>query len=291
MSAIAMRDSRLEVRGLNYHVQEWGELGKPKIVLLHGWMDCGATYKFIAEYLAHDYHLIAPDLRGFGNTEHAPAYWFADYFADLEVLLNHYSPHTPVNLVGHSMGGNISLLYAGIQPERINKVLSLEALGLPNTEPSDAPAKYRQWMREILSQEPAKIYPTLDALHYSIHKGNPSLSPDMVMQLAQLWGKPVGDDGAMMLKHDHSHRYANPVRYNHDDTIACWQAITARVGLVMADASSFYQRFAKFGRLDEAISILRIGEADNFIVQDSAHMLHIEQPQATADCIRAFFSR
>jgi len=285
-----MNASKLNVRGLEYHVQEWGDSSKPSIFLLHGWMDCGATYKFAAQYLENDFHLIAPDLRGFGDTEHAQGYWFPDYFADLEVLLDHYSPMSPVNLVGHSMGGNIALMYAGIRPERISRILSLEALGLPPTEASEAPNKYRKWMREILSGEPAKVYPNLSALQYSVHKGNPSLSPEMVEELAQLWGKPAGDDGTMMLKHDHAHRYGNPVRYSLEDTFECWKEITARVGIVMADASSFYQRFAQFGRLEEACDILRVHQQDNFIVQDAGHMLHIEQPEATAECIRTFFS-
>jgi len=93
-----MNASKLNVRGLEYHVQEWGDSSKPSIFLLHGWMDCGATYKFAAQYLENDFHLIAPDLRGFGDTEHAQGYWFPDYFADLEVLLDHYSPMSPVNV-------------------------------------------------------------------------------------------------------------------------------------------------------------------------------------------------
>lgn len=285
-----MKISKLNVRGLEYNIQEWGDSSKPSIFLLHGWMDCGATYKFAAQYLENDFHLIAPDLRGFGDTEHAQGYWFPDYLADLEVLLDHYSPMSPINLVGHSMGGNIALLYAGVRPERISKILSLEALGLLPTDASEAPNKYRKWMREILSGEPAKVYPNLGALQHSVHKGNPSLSPKMVEELAQLWGKLVGDDGAMMLKHDHAHRYANPVRYSFEDTLECWKEITARVGVVMADASSFYQRFVQLGRLDEACKILRIQEQDNFMVHDAGHMLHIEKPQATADCIRTFFS-
>lgn len=285
-----MKSSTLNVRGLEYHIQEWGDPSKPLIFLLHGWMDCGATFQFSAQHLENDYRLVAPDLRGFGNTEHANAYWFPDYLADLDVLLDHYSPNSPVNLAGHSMGGNISLLYAGVRPDRISKVLSLEGLGLRRTDSNETPEKYRSWMREALSGEPAKVYPNRTSLQYSVHKGNPSLSPEMVEMLADIWGKPVGDEGAMMLKHDHAHRYTNPVRYNLDDTFACWKEVTARVGIVMADASTYYQRFAKEGRIDEAIQLLNVREQDNFIVEDSGHMLHIEQPEATAQCLRTFFS-
>jgi len=103
-----MNSRKLNIRGLNYHIQEWGDSSKPLLILLHGWMDCGATYKFVSEYLISDYFLVAPDWRGFGQTDHAPGYWFPDYFADLEKILDHYTPDTATNLIGHSMGGNIA---------------------------------------------------------------------------------------------------------------------------------------------------------------------------------------
>lgn len=283
-----MKSNTINVRGLNYHIQEWGNSSKPMLVLLHGWMDCGATFKFMSEYLSDDYFLVAPDWRGFGQTDHAPGYWFPDYFADLEKILDHYSPDSAVTLVGHSMGGNIALMYAGIHPHRVNNVLSLEALGMGPTESDEAPDKYRRWMREINSDEPSKIYPNFDALCASVHKGNPTLAPDIIVELATMWGEGYGDQGACRLKHDHAHRYANPVRYNFDDVLAVWKEVTAKVGLVMARDSSFYQRFSQFGRIDEAKNVLNIAEKDYFELDQCGHMLHIEQPKLTAECILSF---
>ena len=284
-----MNTKTLNIRGLNYHIQEWGDSSKPLLILLHGWMDCGATYRYVAEHLSEDYFLVAPDLRGFGETDHASSYWFPDYFADLDKLLDHYSPHHAANIVGHSMGGNIALMYAGIQAHRVNKVMSLEALGMAPTAPKEAPEKYRRWMREITSEEPTKIYPSFDALCFSVHKGNPQLQPDTIVELAHMWGEPVGDEGAYKLKHDHAHRYANPVRYNFDDVLECWRQITAKVGLVMATESTFYKRFAQFGRLDESKLELNVADSDYFEVSGCGHMLHIEKPQVTAEAILSFF--
>ena len=168
-----MKSKKLDVRGLQYHVQEWGEPGSPLLVMLHGWMDCGATYKYMMPYLAEHFHVVAPDLRGFGETEHvAGGYWFPDYFADLEVLLDHYAPQGSVDLVGHSMGGNIALMYAGIRPERVKRVLSLEGIGMMPSDPGEAVGKYRQWMQQILSNAPSKVYPHAGMLKHSIYKGN-----------------------------------------------------------------------------------------------------------------------
>lgn len=161
---------------------------------------------------------------------------------------------------------------------------------MPPTISQEAPDKYRRWMREITSDEPSKVYPNFDALCYSVHKGNPSLEPEVIVELAKLWGEAYGEDGAYRLKHDHTHRYANPVRYNFDDVLAVWKEITAKVGLVMATSSTFYQRFNQLGRMDEATKVLKIDESNYFEIPDCGHMLHIEQPQATADCILKFFS-
>lgn len=284
-----MNTKTLGIRGLNYHIQEWGDSSKPLLILLHGWMDCGATYRYVAEFLCEHYFLVAPDWRGFGHSDHASSYWFPDYYADLEKVLDHYSPHHPANIVGHSMGGNIALMYAGIHPHRVNRVMSLEALGMEPTQPKEAPEKYRRWMREITSEAATKVYPNFDALCYSVRQGNPRLASEMVVELAQMWAEPMGEEGAYKLKHDHAHRYANPVRYNFDDVLEVWQEITARVGLVMATKSTFYNRFARYGRLDESKKVLKIADADYFEIKNCGHMLHIEKPKATAETILEFF--
>jgi len=285
-----MRTAKLDIRGLSYHIQEWGDASNPTLIMLHGWMDCGGSYQFVAEHLAEKYHLVAPDLRGFGETEHAQGYWFPDYFADVDEVLDYYVPNGKANLVGHSMGGNIALMYAGIRPERVGNVLSLDALGMSQTQSGDALERYRRWMREILSGEPSKVYPDEAALRHSIAKGNPSLNDEIVSELVVLWGKPFGEDGAMQLKHDHAHRYANPVRYDFDEVVAVWQAVTAKVGMVLAKDSSVYARFVNQGRVEQAKKILKIKDEHHYMIENSGHMLHLEQPQATAEAIDLFFS-
>ena len=285
-----MKTRKVDIRGLKYHVQEWGDASKPLLLLLHGWMDCGATYKFIAKYLAQDYFLVAPDWRGFGESEHVKGYWFPDYFADLECITEHYSPNAPVDIVAHSMGGNIALMYAGIRPNKVARLLSLEALGMLEKKSSDAPATYRQWMDEILADEESKVYPSIDSLKSSVRTGNPNLTEELVDELADMWGQPYGDKGQMRLKHDHAHRYINPMRYNFDDVLALWREVSARVGIVMASDSPFYQTYQKIGRIQQAHDTLPASIDDYYLVDDAAHMVHIEQPKKVSEIIKRFFS-
>ena len=292
-STSSPRSQHINIRGLQYHIQSWGKPDLPTIVALHGWMDCGASFAYIASELADQYHIISPDLRGFGDTEHSSeGYWFPDYIADLDALLDIYSPNEPVNLLGHSMGGNIVLMYAGIRPERVKNVISLDALGIANTSPEDSPQKYRQWLQQNSNVKKQKTYANLAAFEHAIQTNNPTLSADVIQFLAHAWSKPINDnpsDEQRILKHDRQHRHTNPIRYNHDDIFAMWKQITANICLIMASDSSLYKKYLSSGRLDETKKILNIPEQNCYIVKDCQHMLHLEKPTTTAKYIRQFF--
>src|ERR1700730_13342835 len=104
------------IRGLDYHIRSWGEANAPKLFMLHGWMDVGASFQFLVDALKGGWQVIAPDWRGFGQSEGgADGYWFLDYIADLEALLDRFSPGEPARVVGHSLGGNVVCLFAGLR--------------------------------------------------------------------------------------------------------------------------------------------------------------------------------
>src|SRR4051794_30678679 len=140
---IACRSEFVRIRHLDYHVLLWGEPapGKVPLVMVHGWMDVAASWQFVVDAFAKDHFIVAPDWRGFGLTEAPPCdnYWFPDYLADLDLLLDHYAADAAVNLVGHSMGGNIAMLYAGARPQRIRRLVNLEGFGMAASQPAQAP--------------------------------------------------------------------------------------------------------------------------------------------------------
>jgi pimeloyl-ACP methyl ester carboxylesterase len=132
------RSARHRLRGVDYHVTEWGNADSPLLVFLHGWGDAGSTFQFVVDELKDDWFVIAPDWRGFGETRlEAESYWFPDYLADLDALLEIYSPDAPVRLMGHSMGANVASLYAGVMPERVAVVVNIEGFGLLDSKPED----------------------------------------------------------------------------------------------------------------------------------------------------------
>ena len=138
----------LPLRGQNHHLRQWGRHlpGSTPLLLLHGWMDVSASWQFMLDAWPQAWLeqrlIVAPDWRGFGQTrplasesthpaEHpqdygsVDHYQFADYLADLDALIAHLNTdlgrpaEAPIDLVGHSMGGSVAMLYAGIRPERV----------------------------------------------------------------------------------------------------------------------------------------------------------------------------
>jgi len=144
------RSEFVPLRGLNMHIRHWGNPDAPILFMVHGWMDVAASFQFVVDSLAQEWHVIAPDWRGFGLTEYpkVESYWFPDYVADLDAILQHYSPDQAVNLLGHSMGGNIAMIYAGVRPERIAKLINLEGFGMPMTQAKQAPGRYKKWLED-----------------------------------------------------------------------------------------------------------------------------------------------
>jgi pimeloyl-ACP methyl ester carboxylesterase len=276
-----------DVRGLRYHVREWGAPGAPRLVLLHGWMDVSASFQFLVDGFARDWHVIAPDWRGFGLSAWARGgYWFPDYYADLDALLDAYEPHAPARLVGHSMGGAIACTYAGIRPERAARVVSLEGFGLARTRPAEAPARYRRWLAERTAPPRLPAFASFEAVAGRLMRNNPRLDPERAHWLARHWARERGD-GAIELAADPRHKGVNPVLFRIEEILACWREVTAPVLWVFARDSKgsgylsdtprqLAQRKAAFRDLREAW------------LEDCGHMMHHDQPQRLARLIEDF---
>ena len=224
----------LAVRGLDYHVTRWPGEDTATTFLLHGFSDCGGTFQFLAEQLPARMTLVAPDWRGFGQTSWAPGgYWFPDYYADLDALLEQLSPGRPADLIGHSMGGNVVLTYAGLRPERVRRVVCLEGFGLPRTRPDPAPQRFRDWLgqlRDTAEAKDATIFPSLKSLAAVLQMAQQAVvRRTRVVRSQRLVG--MLPDGRARLRFDPAHKRLNPVLYRREEAEACWQR-GARTGAV-----------------------------------------------------------
>ena len=273
----------LAIRGLACHLQRWPGSGGPLCLLLHGWMDAGASFRFLADALPAAWELIAPDWRGFGKSEWASGtYYFPEYLADLDALLAHLSPDAPVWLIGHSMGGNVASLYAGIRPERVARLVSLEGLGLPPAPAAAAPAHYRAWLTEQTGPREPRIYPDWTTLIDRLRRGNPRLTQERAAVVARAWATetPAGP----RLRADPRHKVRGPLLYRLDEARACWRNIQAPTLWVMGKASPYAHLDATL--LDENRRCFR--DLQEVWLDDCGHMMHHDQPLALAQAIVDF---
>lgn len=286
-----------DIRGLRYHVREWGptvsfaedatRTSPPAVVLLHGWMDMSGSFQFVVDALAGGRRVYAPDWRGFGLSawSGADSYWFPDYLADLDALLTRLIGAAPALLVGHSMGGNVASLFAGIRPERVAKLVNLEGFGLAASQADEAPRRYARWLSQLCAPPAFREYANFAQLAERLRAQNPRLSSSRAEFLAHHWGQEKG--GRVVIRSDPAHKKVNPVGYRLDEAKACWRKVTApvlwvtgaetttpaRLGLTAADLAG---RKACFHQLEE------------ITVADSGHMLHHDQPERLAAAIESF---
>ncbi|MET0499118.1 MAG: alpha/beta hydrolase [Steroidobacteraceae bacterium] len=286
MTYLAERPARrqtLRVRGLDFQLYHWAGADPRPVLLVHGWGDSGETFQFLVDRLPPQLTLVAFDARGFGRTEWAQdGYWFPDYLADLDAIVDVLSPDRAVDLVGHSMGGNVALLYAGVRPDRVRNVVSLEGFGMLPTQPGQAPARYRDWLDEIRGGVEFATYD--DFAHFAkiLARRNPRTSPDCIEFVAHSWGQ-VRADGRIELRADPRHKRVNPVLYQVEQTEACWRQIAAKVSMVAGDQSEFAKRIDGDASRERLLNVFRAIEFET--VMGAGHMLHHERPAEVAALI------
>jgi len=286
-----------DLRGLRHHVRRWAadpaaaktRGGERQAVLLHGWMDMSASFQFIADLLPAHWTLFAPDWRGFGLTQRptADCYWFPDYLADLDSLLDALAPGGSVDLVAHSMGGNVAMLYAGVRPARVRRLINLEGVGMPASRPDQAPARYRAWLDEIRAGVRMHDYDSRDAVARRLMKNNPRLSGDKAAFLAQHWAEPTAT-GRFALAGDPAHKLTNPVLYRVDEVTAVWRQIEADVMWVLAEHTNDWHRFILEPAYEQRLAAIRSLKRET--VAGAGHMLHHDQPGAVSALIEEFLS-
>ncbi|MBG9387909.1 alpha/beta fold hydrolase [Caenimonas aquaedulcis] len=294
----SFRDQFVAIRNLRYRVAVWGEPapGKTPMVMVHGWMDVGASWQFMVDAFEEDHYVIAPDWRGYGLTESPPAdnYWFPDYLADLDFLLDHYAPGAPVNLVGHSMGGNIAMLYAGSRPERIRRLVNLEGFGMAATRPSQAPKRYAKWMDELKALHRGdmalKSYGSADGVAQRLMKTNRRLGQDKADWLARHWAKPDAQ-GRWHILGDVAHKITNANLYRVDEVLEIYKAITAPVLAIESDHDSLTQWWqGKFTLAEYHERLNAVPDVRRAVVTDAGHMLHHDQPAQLAHLVEPFLA-
>ena len=304
----APRSEFVPIRNLSYHVLVWGDATqaaspRPPLVLMHGWMDVAASYQFMVDALSHAFMtnrlVIAADWRGYGLTTGSATdnYWFPDYLADLDFLLDHYSPDQAVDLVGHSMGGNVVMMYAGARPERVRRLINLEGFGMPENRAAQAPGRYAKWMDELKSLQRGemalKAYDSSEGVARRLMKTNPRLARDeagiaKANWLATHWAAENAQ-GQWEILGDPAHKITNANLSSVQEALELYQRITAPVLMVEASDDSLSQWWQGKYTLAEFHERLKsVPDCTLKVLPDAGHMLHHDQPLELARMIEEF---
>ena len=201
--------------------------------------------------------------------------------------VNQWSPDAPVTIIGHSMGGNIAMLYAGIRPGRVRRIVNIEGFGMPRTQPGQAPSRYREWLDELRGGHQLATFPSIEAFTHLLARRNPRLTPERARFVAESWSRPV--DGGVQVLGDPRHKRVNPVLYRREEAEACWSEVVAPVLYVIAADSQFLPRLGEDGRPETMAGLVR--RLEPCVIDDASHMVHHERPDQLARTIEAFLAR
>ena len=293
------RTSFIRLRQLNYHVREWGtpRPGQLPLFMVHGWMDVSASFQFVVDAMQQDRHIIAPDWRGFGLTDvgEVDTFWYPDYLADLDALVDHFQPEGHIDLLGHSMGGTVVSMYAGARPERIRRLINLEGFGLAATKPTQAPGRYAKWLNEVKAARQGEMnlrsYPDSEAVAQRLIKTNSRLSLDKAQWLAQHWSQQNSNGEWEILGHP-AHKVINPYLFRVEEMLAIYQSISAPVLNVEASQNDLEKWWQGKYKLEEFHERLKhIKDIQSVTIQDAGHMMHHDQPFELAQHIEAFLQQ
>jgi pimeloyl-ACP methyl ester carboxylesterase len=293
---------RLSIRHHTAQVLTWGDPAAEPVLMLHGWMDVASSFQFLVDAMQQQWFVIAPDQRGYGGTdwtrESGGGYWFADYVADLEAVIDHFSPDAPINLVGHSLGGNVCCTYAGVRPHRVKKLVSLDGFGVPAASSSKAPERYAKWLDSVKAGEALSSYESIGKVADRLQKNNARLTRERAEWLAQHWAE-LRADGRWHLRADPAHKMPFPTVYRLDEAIAIWSQVTAPTLWLGASESAAKQWNGYTD--DTTVPTTKEGHASGSfasrlcafkhlqfeVIQGAGHMLHHDVPEVVAARIEA----
>lgn len=277
------------VHGLVQHLRRWPAPGRPKVLLLHGWMDCSATFQFVADALAGTWDVYAPDWRGHGLSAHQGGghYDRNQMLADLAAWVDVISPKEPLRLLGHSMGGMLAAHYAALAPERVCSLILAEAFGIADQSTHDPLAHARRFLHAMAHPGVWHDLGTVARVADRFARRHPLMGGPRALFAAEALTHTVS--GSLQYRADIRHKIPRAEPYRLHEACAVWRQIACPLlwvaggllphnGYLNGLADTLAQRHAA------------LGSPPQLHLPQSGHMLHWEVPEALAEAAAAFWT-
>ena len=281
----AARLTELDGREGRIAITQWGPAHPSPILLLHGWMDCGAGWQLLVDQLPDDWPLLAIDWPGYGRSaRRTDRYWFADHLAELDWLGGVLSPDQPLRLIAHSMGGTVASIYAGVRTARVAWLANLEGFGMPELPHAQLPGQVSAWLDALKAPPSPRRYPDLESLAVALRRANPRLPLPHARYLARVWTRAVG--AGFEIRADPRQQLPMPIRYARADLEACWAQLRAPLLLMYGAESDYMQRAIGADALARLRALMPTMAVE--CIAAAGHLLPHEQPAQVALALRRF---
>ena len=269
---------------LRLHYLDWGNQDAPPLLLVHGIHDHCRSWDWLVEHLKDQFHVIAVDLRGHGDSEwtSGSTYMLIEYVYDLAQLIEQQRLK-PLTIVSHSLGGTIVSIFAGLYPAAVQDLVIIEGVGLyPEMARGNPIGSIRTWIDagRRLAGRSARRYESIEAANHRMHEMNPHLTTEQARHLS-LHASNQNEDGTFSWKFDNYTRHRSPYDMPNDDLIALWTAIKART-LIINSTTGYPHRIGQDGS-DRYFSNLTMHR-----IADAGHWVHHDQLEAVVKAISEF---
>lgn len=277
-------------RGLRLHYLDWGNADAPVLILIHGGLEHARVWDQLARQLCADWHVLVPDLRGHGDSDWSTggAYAIPDFVPDIAALVAALGDR-PVNLVAHSLGGNIAVHYTALFPEQVSRLCVIEGLGFSpearaRRDEKSRREQLREWVEKVrgLDALGASQYPSVEAAVQRLMKHDPLLSRELAEYVCERGLRP-NDNGQLRWKYDHQIRGFGSAEIASVEPSDLWRAIECPV-LLMYGAESWASNPQHDGRVQH------FAQARVVSVERAGHNLHHHQPEVFLTHLRAFLA-
>lgn len=273
----------LDVGGLKLHVLESSRAApaQPSVVLLHGWLDHAHGFEWLTDHLPQQWRIFALDFRGHGESDPLPkgaAHQITDHVADVEALVRHFALEK-VHLVGHSLGGSVSLCYAAARPALVQSVTLIESLGTSGGEPARIVERLQEYVEGLFKPVRRRVYPSAAEAGLRVAEANSSYGPAAAQHMAKFGTMPFED--GVTFRADPMVKRTSGMAFDEGQVLAILAAVKCPVQVIQATHGM---------TLDDAVMAARLAALRNppVIAVDGGHHVHLDKPQQVAEAIVRF---
>ena len=276
--------------GMRLHVHRFAPLNASPtgltVLMLHGFLDSGATWDLVAEPLARAGHeVLVPDLRGYGDSGRVGAggyYHFPDYVSDVAALVERLD-RKRLALVGHSMGGTVSVLYAGTVTDRLERLVLLEGIGTLDAGPKAAATRMRAWLEDMRRIETwRRPLTSIEEGVERLARMHPTI-PRAAIEVRARQLTRVDASGQLQWAYDPLHRTTSPTPFSLEAFKTFLRNI--KVPTLYVSGGNIGWRL-----LDESERLACLTDVTHVDIPDAGHMMHWKAPEAVADCLLRFLA-